>query len=192
MNEQISKIISSGVSKVFVIDNNDISGEDPKDILDFSNVELISKYRGEHEILSEAYSDVYNNYLNDFTHCIFIDGDEEIHCNSLRKTIQDNIDSKILKIKSIIVYNNGKRSSYQNNAFKTIMKCGLPIRNFTRETPLYYYIDSKEIPEKVCCLHNYVGCNSLEEYMQTSFIEDIQIKKQQLENNLLAWTYIIK
>ena len=25
---------------------------------------------------------------------------------------------------------------------------------------------AKEITEEVCCLHNYVGCNSLEEYMQ--------------------------
>lgn len=165
LNEQISKIISSGVSKVFVIDNNNISGEDPKDILDFSNVELISKYRGEHEILSDAYSDVYNNYLHDFTHCIFIDGDEEIHCSSLRKTIQDNIGSKILKIKSIIVDNNGNKSPYQNNSFKSIVKCGLPINSFTRETPLYY-IDSKEIPEEVCCLHNYAACKSLEEYKQ--------------------------
>ena len=185
LNEQISKIISSGVSKVFVIDNNDISGEDPKDILDFSNVELISKYRGEHEILSEAYSDVYNNYLNDFTHCIFIDGDEEIHSDSLRKTIYDNIDSKILKIKSIIVYNDGNRSSYQNNAFKTIMKCGLPIINFTRETPLYY-IDSKEIPEEVCCLHNYVGCNSLEEYMQNKLYRGYPDKETTIGKQLTS------
>ena len=70
-----------------------------------------------------------------------------------------------MKIKNIIVDNDGNKSPYQNNSFKSIVKYGLPINNFTRETPLYY-IDSKEIPEEVCCLHNYAACKSLEEYKE--------------------------
>lgn len=162
LNNQISKLIDNGIRKVFLIDNNSISGENPLDIVDSRYVEVIDKFRGEKDnILSEAYKYVYDNYVKQFSHVMFIDGDEELDGDSFTKIAYKYKDYDVVKIPTTIMKSNGTKSEFQDNKTKSLIKTDLDIKYFTREWPIVY---GKTIECEDCKILNYMACNSKNEF----------------------------
>lgn len=150
INDTVERLISQGVSKVFLIDNNDLTGEDPSLVINTKYVEVIKKFRGEKyrddfDLTSNMLSYAYSFYAKDYDYCLFIDADESLHFNSeltsLRKLCQTMRDSKwkVLHIPCWVVSADGTKSDYQNNAVKSLVKTNLDIRQWTRETPVTQY-----------------------------------------------------
>lgn len=166
LNEQISKLIDNGIKKVILIDNNDISKENPKDIVNSKYVEVISKFRGDHStenrnMLSEAYKEAYGNYTKGFTHVLFIDADEELNDSTFNKIVYENKDYDIIKIPVVNVDINGNKSKYQQEKYHSIVKTGLNFKLFNREGPITY-LNSVKINEYH--LLNYITCKSRKEF----------------------------
>lgn len=137
LNEQIDKLIDKGIRKVILIDNNDIGKENPKDIVNSEYVEVISKYRGEHNILSEAYKEAYDNYTNGFSHVLFIDCDEELD-NGNFLDIAYNHNDDIIKLKEVNVNISNNKSEYQEERYKMLVKTELNVKAFNRQGPITY------------------------------------------------------
>lgn len=142
LNDQISKLRNSGIRKVIIIDNNDISSsEDPSNVIeDMSDVEVISRFRGEHttdsyDLITEAYRYAYENYTFGYSHVIFIDADEELKKSSF-VNIAYSHDVNIIKIPVVNVDINNNKSEYQENKFKCLVKTGLNFMAFNREGPI--------------------------------------------------------
>lgn len=190
INDIVNRLISQGVSKVFLIDNNPLTGEDPRLVVDTRYCEVIEKFRGEtykedFDLISEMLSYAYKFYAKDYDYCLIVDGDEEVEFNtelsSLRKLCEvmrtDKV--KVLHIPCWIVTSTGEKSEYQNNAVKSIVKTGLDIRQWTRETPITQYkaingclmTDDPNSTTSTCgdtpvvYISNWMTCHSKEEFM---------------------------
>lgn len=166
LNEQISKLLDKGIKKVILIDNNDISKENPKDIVNSKYVEVISKFRGDHSsenrnMLSEAYKEAYDNYTKGFTHVLFIDADEELNDSTFNKIVYENQDYDIVKIPVVNVDINGNKSKYQQEKYHSIVKTNLNFKLFNREGPITYL---KDVKINEFHLLNYTTCKSRKEF----------------------------
>lgn len=150
INDTINRLISQGVSKVFLIDNNDLTSEDPSLVVDTRYAEVIKKFRGEKhsdelDLISNMLSYAYTFYAKDYDYCLIIDADEEIHFNTELMSIRKLCESmrtdkvKVLHIPCVVVSADGTKSEYQNNVVKSLVKTGLDIRQWTRETPITQY-----------------------------------------------------
>lgn len=176
LNEQVKKLLKSGISKVFIVDNNLISGENPNDVIEDSiNIEIINKFRGErfsdnYDLITNMYKYVYDNYAYDnysykFDYALFIDADEDISFlsnKSLRQICYDNHEYPIIKINVENIDNNGNVSDYQGNCkYKYLVKTNLELNSFTREGPITQY---KAITIPDIKIFNHITCDSLENY----------------------------
>lgn len=149
----ISKLEKIGFKKVIVIDNNEMSGENPRNAFTslHENIDIIyiDKFRGkrcteDNDLISQMYYDAYTHYTNDLTHVMFIDCDEEIHLSLNISSINDLVNRMNVKgydMMHIPTYDLNCEGNIQNKInrkkVKTIVRTNLQLVKFYRETPVY-------------------------------------------------------
>lgn len=171
LDKQVKMLISSGISHVFIIDNNLICGETPASVLsNLTNVTIINKFRGEtfsenYDLISVMYKYTYDNYACKFDYALFIDADEEISFVSdktLRQICFENKEYQMIRIKCDTLNNEGKLSEYQtDNTTKSLVKTNLDLHSFTRQEPLGQFKSTFTPDIKI---YNYATCGSLDNF----------------------------
>ena len=82
LEEYVEHYKNLGFDKIFLYDNNDVTGEDPKDVLqkyiDMDFVTVIN-YRGKKYCQCEAYEECYRTYNTEYDWIAFFDADEFLH-----------------------------------------------------------------------------------------------------------------
>lgn len=145
--------LNQGFDKVILIDNNEITDEPvTKHVNMLQNVEVIeNKYRdkettSDYDLISEMYSDAYNNYTAGLDYIMLLDADEELHFDDendsifrLAYDLQSHDNMNIAHIPVTIIDVNNNKSKYQANKHKSLIKTGLDITKFTREGPICPY-----------------------------------------------------
>lgn len=167
INDQLNKLRNSGIKKIVIIDNNDISSpEKPANVIeDMTNVVVISNFRGEHtsdkyDLMTEAYKYAYENFTSGYSHVMFIDADEELERSSFVNIAYEHKDANIVKMPVINVDIYSKKSDYQENRFKCLVKTELRFNSFNREGPI---TDMRYDVENIVIL-NHITYSSKKEY----------------------------
>ena len=82
INEFVDYYKNLGISKIYLYDNNDISGENfsfiLKNDIESNFVEIINA-RGKKKFQVDAYNDCYRNHRNDYSWFLIIDVDEYLY-----------------------------------------------------------------------------------------------------------------
>jgi len=182
LQHTIEKLIDNGVKKVIIVDNNDLNGENPRDsftkLFNDVSIEFIDKFRGkrfseDYDLLSEMYLDAYMHYCSDVNYVLFIDADEELHVEE-GKTIRDiaySMQDKGYDMMHIPCFDLNCQGEIEYKAsrkkIKTLMKTGLPVLKFFRETPVI---------ERSCCDNEFNSASSLDRtYHNENDMEHIYI-----------------
>lgn len=81
LREFVEHYLSIGIDKIIILDNNDVDGEYPSDVLqDYENIDIIS-CRGEKVAQLRAYNTAYQRYNKQFDWLCFFDCDEFLYLN---------------------------------------------------------------------------------------------------------------
>lgn len=172
-NHLIDKLLSNleenGFKKTIIIDNNDLghdsvkSGIAKKHTID---VEFIDKFIGQrctkdYDLMSEMYSYAYLHYCSDLTHVMFIDIDEQVHLENKEYSTITNVVSVMNKKGYEMMHvpcidldcNSNPEHKTNRKKVKTLLKTGLNIKKFFRETP---------VVEVKCCDNSFEEASSLD------------------------------
>ncbi len=175
--DKCNQWLDQGFDKIILIDNNNVDDEPVKKYVNNINkVEVIeNKYVGkqssdDYDLISEMYSDAYNNYTDGLDYVIFLDADEELHFTEqtdsvfkLAKFLRDETKYYLMDIPVTIIDVNNNKSEYLTNKFKPLIKTGLNLTKFTRFHPICNYSSSIISATRVS-IYNHTTYNSYEEY----------------------------
>ena len=147
LNEWIEHYKKLGFSLIYIFDNNDINGEDPKDIISDKIVFINSDYRGKHDKFyqPECYTKFYNENKHLYDWILFCDIDEFLileNYNTIEEFILSNnefnnydaiaICWKIYDDNNLIYYENKpvmerfthpSETTTNNTQIKSLIKC---------------------------------------------------------------------
>ena len=104
INEWIDHHLKIGIDHIYVCDNNDIDGENIKDVVKNKHV-TIHNYRGVKCVQPKAYTECFLQYRSQYDWLIFIDIDEFIMIDDKFNNIKEFISSPIFKDVDIIRLN---------------------------------------------------------------------------------------
>lgn len=180
----VSSLQENGVKEIVILDNNSLS-DDKVIVDDLTNITIVkdfigSTYENTKDLISKMYKTGYDILVGkNMTHVLFIDADEVCNSNmSLTKLAYDLVQSSysIMHIPSVIYDKDSNVAKYQNHQVNSLVKAGLNLNVFTRQTPLSSYktcdtnlneCDSINCKWKTYTdIHfkNYAGCKSWEQY----------------------------
>lgn len=176
LNETIGKLVEAGFKRIIVMDNNEMSGEQPENVISkYTDTEIIvvRKFRGkrntnEYDLLSEMYSYAYEHYTIGLTHVMFIDADEELVMSDNRNIVNivDEMETSGYTMIHIPVYDTDQYDIVQSKCVrkkvKTLMRTGMSnVKKFTRYTPV--------VRLETCCDNTFT---KVEDSASSCYVED--------------------
>ncbi len=148
--EWVKHHINIGVSKIFILDNNDVDGETiPSEIQSMPQIE-VRNYRGLKVIQNKAYTNIAQELKsgNTFSHLITIDADEFLMFSDRFKNVKDYLswyklhNANLIKLNWKSYYDDG--TIYGDESIPVLKRCVNEIENNT-ETGMFENSNTKSI-----------------------------------------------